>query len=170
MSRRKIALGIVYLLLRFSDVDLGRGQINIRRGKTAAARRNLALTSESQAILANRISGTSPWVFPSRRRPGQHIGRLNGVHDRLCAKAMEAGVVLAFVVYDFRHTFATRLAQAGVDLATLAAILGHNSIRIVGRYVHPTEEHQRTAMARYDETLKAAEAKRAAGCGEPSVN
>lgn len=46
------------------------------------------------------------------------------------------------------------MAQAGVDLATLAAILGHNSIRIIERYVHPTAEHQREAMMKYAETMR----------------
>jgi site-specific recombinase XerD len=49
------------------------------------------------------------------------------------------------------------MAQAGVDLATLAAILGHNSIRIVQKYVHPTAEHKRAAMEKYDSSLQANE-------------
>jgi integrase len=140
--------------LHRNDVDLVRGQLHIQQGKSAAARRTLDLTSESRRILAPRTSGDSLWIFPSPRNPGHHITRLNGAHDRLCEKALVAGVVLKFVLYDFRHTFATRIAQAGIDLATLGAILGHSSIRIVQRYVHPTAEHKRNAMLRYDEMLK----------------
>jgi site-specific recombinase XerD len=142
--------------LRKEDVDLERGQIRIRNGKSAAARRTLDLTTESRQILASRI-GSSPWIFPSKRKQGQPILRLNGAHDRLCTEAARGGITLSFVLYDFRHTFATRMAQAGIDLATLAAILGHSSIRIVQRYVHPTAEHKRSAMLRYDELLKASE-------------
>ena len=145
--------------LRKDDVDLERGQASIREGKSPAARRTLDLTSESRQILARRMCGNSPWIFPSPRSPGQHITRLNGAHDRLCRKALKDGVSLRFVLYDLRHTFATRLAQAGVDLATVAAILGHNSIRIVQRYVHPTAEHKRSAMLKYDQMLKAEEKK-----------
>lgn len=141
--------------LRKDDVDLERGQRQIRKGKSTAARRTLDLTSESRQILARRMAGNSPWMFPSPRNPGQHLTRLNGAHDRVCEKALKVGVPLAFVLYDLRHTFATRMAQAGIDLATLAAILGHSSIRIVQRYVHPTAEHKRSAMLRYDEMLKA---------------
>ena len=138
------------------DVNLDRGQLHITCGKSSAARRILDLTSESRHILARRMTGDSPWVFPSPRSPGQHVARLNGAHDRLCKAASKTGTPFAFVLYDFRHSFATRLAQAGIDLATLAAILGHSSIRIVQRYVHPTAEHKRSAMLRYDEILKAA--------------
>lgn len=143
------------LNLRREDIDLGRGQLFIRTGKSSAARRTLDLTTESRRILAKRLEGNSSWLFPSKRNPGMRLNRLNGAHDRLCLKAAEEGVSLKFVLYDFRHTFATRLAQGAVDLATLAAILGHESIRIVHRYVHPTAEHKRAAMLRYDEIIRA---------------
>ena len=35
---------------------------------------------------------------------------------------------------------------AGVDLVTLAAMLGHSKINMVLRYAHPTEEQQFAAM------------------------
>jgi site-specific recombinase XerD len=140
-----------------SDVNLDHGQLRIVGGKSPAARRTLDLTSESRLILARRMVGDSKWLFPSSRNPGQHIKRVNGAHDRVCSEASKAGIVFAFVLYDFRHTFATRIAQAGIDLATLAAILGHSSIRLVQRYVHPTAEHKRSAMLHYDDILRAAE-------------
>jgi integrase len=150
------------LALARTDVDLIAGQLYIRKGKTKAARRTLDLTSESRSILARRLQKghedqedqkDSKWVFPSPKRPGHHILRLNSAHDRLCEKSKEDGTIISFVLYDFRHTFATRMAQAGVDLATLAAILGHNSLRIVQKYVHPTADHKRRAMQTYEQSL-----------------
>jgi integrase len=137
--------------LRKECVNLETGQLLVATGKSKAARRTLDLTTESRTILAARMKGISPWVFPSKRNTSRHRGRLNGAHDNLCEKAIKEGAALNFVLYDLRHTFATRMAQAGVDLATLAAILGHGSIRIVQRYVHPTADHKKQAMVKYEQ-------------------
>ncbi len=133
-----------------ADINLDAGTLKIRRGKTEAARRTLDITAETRRILGTRLEGDSMWVFPSRRLPGQHIGRINSAHDSVVAGAAKAGVNLNFVPYDLRHTFATRVAESGVDLGTLAALLGHDSIRCVQKYVHISAEHKRTAMKRYD--------------------
>jgi len=45
---------------------------------------------------------------------------------------------LTFVIYDLRHTYASRYIMAGGDIMTLKGILGHSSIRVLERYVHIT--------------------------------
>ena len=42
-------------------------------------------------------------------------------------------------------THASRAVMAGVDLPTLGALLGHTTIQMTIRYVHPAEEHKREA-------------------------
>ena len=49
------------------------------------------------------------------------------------------------------------MAQAGVDLATLAAILGHGSLRVVQKYVHPTADHKKQAMRKFEQAVLEAE-------------
>jgi hypothetical protein len=41
---------------------------------------------------------------------------------------------------------ATGAVEAGIDLVTPAAMLGHSKINMVLRYAHPTQEHQTKAM------------------------
>jgi integrase len=74
-------------------------------------------------------------------------------------------------MYDFRHTFATRAAEAGMPVASLAAILGHADLRSVMRYVHVRQEAQDRAMLDFEKTTIAAaaaeqEKKFAAGSAE----
>ena len=102
------------LALPRTDVDLAAGQLRINKGKTKAARRTLDLTRESRSILARRLQTDSKWLFPSPKKPGRHIFRLNSAHDRLCEKSEEGGTLIPFLIYDFRHTFATRLSAGGV--------------------------------------------------------
>lgn len=130
-------------------VDLKGKRIHILGGKTRAARRVLDLTTESAAILKRRLKTAGKWVFPSPRKHGAHLVKLATTHDEVCR---EAGV--SFVLYDLRHTFATRMADAGVPITTLAAILGHSGLRMVMRYVHPSADSKREAMQKYDRTLR----------------
>lgn len=140
------------LSLRKEDVNLERGQLHIRRGKTKAARRTLDLTTESVSILAARCEKAATWLFPSDRKSGKHVRRMNHAHDTACREG-KGKTALTFVLYDFRHTFATRMAEAGIDLPTLAAILGHSSIRMVEKYIHPTASHRRSAMKTLETVL-----------------
>jgi integrase len=143
-----------------SDINLDAGTIHIRFGKTTAARRTLDMTAESLRIFESRMKGESPWVFPSRRYRGKHIGRINSAHDSIVAEAAKAGIPFNFVPYDFRHTFATRSAESNVDLGTLADLLGHDSIRCVQKYVHISAEHKKSAMKRYDRAKRTRERSR----------
>jgi len=139
--------------------DVVGDQWTIQSGKSAAAKRVLTLTAEAAGILSARalVAGASGWLFRGKRA-GTRLTKLNGVHDK-ALKALnprnKAGELLngpefGFVLYDLRHTFATRMAAAGVPITTLAKILGHSSLRIVMRYVHPTEGDVRAAMKMFE--------------------
>jgi integrase len=51
-----------------------------------------------------------------------------------------------FVMHMLRHTCASRLVQAGVDLYTVKEILGHSTIRVTERYAHLCPEKLRDAI------------------------
>jgi site-specific recombinase XerD len=46
------------------------------------------------------------------------------------------------------HTFASRLVMAGVDLRTVAELLGHRTLRMVMQYAYLAAEHQASAVDR----------------------
>jgi integrase len=55
-------------------------------------------------------------------------------------RALKLSGVRPFVLYALRHTFLTRLGEAGCDAWTLAPIAGHSSIAMSARYVHPSQD------------------------------
>lgn len=59
-----------------------------------------------------------------------------------------------FRLYDLRHTWATRAAEAGVDLVTLAALLGHSKIVMVMRYAHPRKYTSKAPWTRLKLTMQ----------------
>jgi integrase len=129
--------------LRPENVDLVKGNLQVPHGKTAAARRLLRLTTPAREVLTRRMSATeSPYMFPCEGDATRPIPKVNNAHDR----AVRDSKVASFRLYDLRHTWATRAAMSGIDLVTLAAMLGHSRIQMVLRYAHPTQEHQSNAM------------------------
>jgi integrase len=75
------------------------------------------------------------------------ILKVNNAHSG----ALKRSKVPYFRLYDLRHTWATRAAMSGIDLVTLAALIGHSRIQMVLRYAHPTEQHQSEAMKRLEQ-------------------
>jgi integrase len=131
-------------------VHLNEGYYFNPYGKTKAARRKLPLSRRAAEVLRRRLANAEgPFLFPSTRggkNSSRHIVKLNAAHNGAVARSK----LDPFRLYDLRHTFATRAAEAGVDLVTLAALLGHSRVQMVLRYAHPTEEHQFNAIKKME--------------------
>jgi integrase len=141
--------------IEFANVDFSERSIVNAFGKTPSSRRKLTMTDEVFTILKRRsTSNLSRYAFPLHHDPERPIKRVHKAHYRAIERA---GVKRRFVLYDLRHTYGSRAAMAGVDLPTLAALMGHTSIQMTMRYLHPAEEHKREAAAKV-EKYKAAEA------------
>lgn len=117
--------------LEWQDVDLACCLLLIRRGKNGEARyarlNSVALAAVRE--LRKRSDGT-----------GRVIRNLAG--EPLCGprywfeKAVEEAKIQDFHWHDLRHTFASRLAMAGVGIRAIQDALGHKSIAMTVRYSH----------------------------------
>lgn len=52
------------------------------------------------------------------------------------------------MIHSLRHTFLTRLGEAGADAFTIMRIAGHSSITVSARYVHPSDGAMEAAFER----------------------
>ena len=58
--------------------------------------------------------------------------------------------------HDLRHTFATRLVQAGVDVLAVQKMMGHSSLSMTVRYAHHYPESLRPSVRALDICYKSA--------------
>ncbi|MGA0587256.1 phage integrase [Dyella sp. KRB-257] len=122
--------------LTWADVDLKAKRVTVRAGYAKSGKaRHIPLNSEAVAVL-------------ERWKKQQPEGRL---FNLICtAKAwgrlMEKAGLEDFRFHDLRHTFASKLVMAGVDLNTVRELLGHGDIKMTLRYAHLAPEHKAAAV------------------------
>lgn len=132
------------LSARVEHVDLERRYLEIVKSKSNAGERTLRIRPEALEILARLVqSSECGWLFASERSAAKKLSL--STCENWHVKARKA-TKIACVIYDWRHTFATRAVNAGMNLATLKDVLGHASLRSVMRYVHLSQQDQDRAM------------------------
>jgi integrase len=75
---------------------------------------------------------------------------------RSFATALNRAGITDFTFHSLRHTFASQLVMAGVDLTTVKELLGHKDIKMALRYAHLAPAHKRKAVNVLDSLLNPA--------------
>jgi len=60
--------------------------------------------------------------------------------------ALRRNKIQNFHFHDLRHTFASHLVMAGVDITTVSRLLGHKSLTMTLRYAHLSPQHGMDAV------------------------
>ena len=55
-----------------------------------------------------------------------------------------------FVIHSLRHTYGTRLGESGADAFTIMRLMGHSSVTVSQRYVHPTPKALESAVQKLE--------------------
>ncbi len=129
--------------LKRDRVDLLRRLVSIPQSKNGKAR-HIPLNREAMTAFTELMKRPSPdsWAFVT----------MDG--ERLCGykhwfvPAVETAAIRDFTWYCLRHTFASRLVMAGVNLRTVAELMGHKTIQMTMRYAHLAPEHNLAAVER----------------------
>ena len=121
--------------LKIRDIDSQRMLIHVRHAKGRIPR-DIGLSP----VLLERLRiywhwlKPKDWLFPSKQHPTRPLD-LKTIR-LICNQAAErAGVKKHVSPHVFRHSCATHLLDAGVDLRTIQVLLGHADIQTTARYL-----------------------------------
>lgn len=141
--------------LEWRDVDMLTGLVVVRVSKNGSTRR-VPLNSTARAALLD--------IGTRRERPHDPNESVSSAAYRTTARAIERAVEAAQVTltaagkdasrlqgytwHGNRHTFASRLVMAGVDLRTVQELGGWRTLSMVQRYAHLSRERLASAVER----------------------
>ncbi len=128
--------------------------------------RTVWLSSAARIVInaIPRYSADCPYLFPARP-PTRHVDNIEYQWHRIRSEAELPGLRL----HDLRHSWASVAAMNGVDMVTIAKLLGHALVETTERYVHLSDQSVTDAADRVSNRIHAALAGSGAehegGCG-----
>jgi integrase/recombinase XerD len=127
--------------LQVADIDGARNLLHVRLGKGAKDRYVPLPERTIEMLRAYWITHRHPvWLFPARKGVTTATGPMceSGVQRAFRAALQESGVQKPATVHTLRHSYATHLLEAGVNLRIIQVYLGHNSPSTTALYTHLT--------------------------------
>jgi integrase len=129
------------LSLKWENVDLKRDIIYVLDTKNGE-KREIPINRKLKETLSDiKLNPKGPYVFCKDYNGAPYQEVKTGF-----ANAMKMCKIENFRFHDLRHTFASHLVMAGIDLNTVRELLGHKSLAMTLRYSHLSPEHKRKAV------------------------
>lgn len=134
--------------LRWDQVDLKHGFILLEITKNGD-RREIPINNtlkETFKGITRRLDVPHVFYDPKTGKAYQDVKKSFG---SACRKAK----IRDFHFHDMRHTFASHMVMAGVDLTTIKELLGHKTLTMTLRYAHLAPSHKVKAVDMLDGVL-----------------
>lgn len=141
--------------IRWSDIDLDRRVITLKAHKTAKKTRKDRVIHLTRPVIRlfehrHKESGRGEFVFLNERKnPWNRCSlslRLQRCRDR-------QGIPMDAKLYGLRHAFGTNAIVNGVDIKTLAVLMGHESTRMTEHYLHLASQSEHLELSMQQATL-----------------
>jgi len=148
------------LNLRLGDIDATRMRVHIRDAK-GSKDRFVPLPEYVLRVLREfwRVHRHPQFLFPSRKRGLRHVNEAvtpmdrGGVQVAMTTVVRELNLKKRISCHSLRHSYATHLLEAGVDLLELQKILGHVSILTTARYTHLTAVTEHNSFTQINQLM-----------------
>jgi integrase/recombinase XerD len=145
------------LHLQVGDIDGARMMVHVRHGKGAKDRFVPLPTTTLAALREYWATHRHPvWLFPATGRDHRAAATAerpmerSSVQGALRRVVRDLGSRKAISIHTLRHSYATHLLEAGVNLRLIQQYLGHSSLRTTMVYPHLTAASQEQARERIE--------------------
>jgi integrase len=130
------------LRLKKSKVDFQRNVVLVPNSKTGRDYHVPMNPEVRESLLAHARSNLSSEYLFVNPKTGAPFTCIKRAFKTACDKAQ----ITDLHWHDLRHTFGTRLAEAGCSEATIAALMGHTDPATTRRYTHATDRAKHAAV------------------------